>query len=102
MARSAASPSHRGLEQRRLSTSARADLLARYLARKRLNQRAYRRREPDGLGCYDLSDLPKVGLEDMLRHARYLTVIEPTHADVTAALRAFIMHFIADHEANAE
>ena len=42
-----------------------------------------------------------IGLEDMLRAAGQITAIEPSRADIEAALTKFIGVLIADHDRNA-
>jgi hypothetical protein len=58
--------------------------------------RRLRAREREGRGRYELV-LDSVTLEDMLRDAGMLRAVEPTHEDVTAALRRFVEVAVLEH-----
>lgn len=62
--------------------------------------RAYRRRKRAGLSCFEL-ELPEVETVEALRSAGFLTMDEPTNADICAALQRAIVLWIEDENENA-
>lgn len=58
--------------------------------------RLLRERQRAGLSCHLLKDLPDEKLERALRSAGFLTVLDPSHDDVTAALTRAVFALIED------
>ncbi len=66
-------------------------------SKRAVNQAAYRRRVIDLHACYMIDNICTADLEETLRGAGKLNIIEPTHEHVRVALRELITDLITDH-----
>ena len=55
--------------------------------------RSYRERQRNGIGCY-LLELPSVELAEALQASGFLTMPDPSHDDVSAALTRAVLRLI--------
>jgi len=65
-----------------------------------MRNRAYRERQRNGVACFTL-ELPSVELVEALQAAGFLTMDDPTHADVADALRTAVLCMIEVEDENA-
>ena len=67
---------------------------------KARKQARYRQRQLDGLGCFLIDDVPVVPIEEMLKAATVLNVVEPDHEAIRVALKQLVQNLIQDHLAH--